>query len=230
MKERGLICKDDEVRAILDGRKTVMRRPVTSMTGFGRITRVSEGSRGYSVACTDTKGVVHDIAYHEACDRGPFGVPGDRLWVRETWCLQACMVHGDLLPNKAHYRADGYEVRHVDGPEKSPWCSPMHMPRWASRIMLEVVSVRVERLHAITEEDAQREGLSRLSKDGGRVWKYGIPDRDGLPGNDDDGWHWKEWSASARAAFFTLWDKINGDRARSSIDPWVWRVEFRRVA
>lgn len=154
-------------------------------------------------------------------------VQGDRLWVRETFAsdVPGCEEQGGYS-----YRADHIDPM-GDGPANPmKWTPPIFMRRSASRILLEVVSARIERLNAITEEDAQREGLSRLSKDGGRVWKYGIPDRDGLPGNDDDGWHWKEWSASARAAFFTLWDKINGDRARSSIDPWVWRVEFRRVA
>lgn len=214
MKERGLICKDDEVRAILDGRKTVMRRLVTSMRGIGRVIEVREGSPGYAVACRDSQHRVHDIAYHNACDRSPFGVPGDRLWVRETWCLQACMVHGDLLPNKAHYRADGYEVRHVDGPEKSPWCSPMHMPRWASRILLEVVSVRVERLHAITEEDARREGIVRE-----KATAIATVDRE----------TGRLLSASSRSAFAYEWDRDNGKRHAWSENPFVWRVEFRRL-
>jgi len=171
MKERGLICKDDEVRAILDGRKTVFRRPVTSMRGRGRIIEVREGSRGYAVACTDTKGVVHDIAYHEACDRSPFGVPGDRLWVKE--------VHKFRIAR----------------------C----MPRWASRILLKVVSVRVDRLHAITEEDARREGCF-------------VDEAQHGPCDDQ-----------ALDVFMDLWDRNNSKRHAWAENPFVWRVEFRRL-
>lgn len=127
MKERGLICKDDEVSAILDGRKTVFRRPVTSIGRFGRI--VGEGSRGYSIACQDTKGVVHDIAYHEACDRGPFGVPGDRLWVKEIHKLSIahhCALDScDCDDVLVEYEAGG-EPLVVDG-DKVPgsWSLPV---------------------------------------------------------------------------------------------------------
>ena len=93
------------------------------------------------------------------------------------------------------------------------------------RQKLEIVSIRVERLHDITEEDAIREGLAKITKDGGRNWKYGIPDKDGLPGTDDIGWPWIEWEISARDAFKKLWVKINGDDSWKD-NPWVWRIEF----
>lgn len=211
MKARPILFSCPMVRAILDGRKTVTRRLVTSVRGIGRVIGVSEGSRGYAVACRDTQHRVHDIAYHDACDRSPYGVPGDRLWVRETWCLQACPGSGELLYDKAHYRADGGDVRSIDGMEKSPWCSPLHMPRWASRILLEVVSVRVERLHAITEEDARKEGCESES-DAQRA----LVRRRGR--------HF-----SARDAYRELWDSLNHKCAPWASNPWVWRVEFRRV-
>lgn len=206
MKERGLICKDDEVRAILDGRKTVFRRPVTSMRGRGRIIEVREGSRGYAVACRDTQHRVHDIAYHNACDRSPFGVQGDRLWVREAYAWAD--LRWSHVPIK--YRADGERQDGVWG-----WSPSSTMPRNLSRILLEVVSVRIERLHAITEEDARREGMG-----GKGLTASDVIDRAaGLPR-----------AASFRAAFENKWRSFNYTKSHAwSENPFVWRVEFRRA-
>lgn len=105
------------------------------------------------------------------------------------------------------------------------------MPRWASRLALEVTGVRVERVQDISEADAMAEGLKGLTKDGSLV-KWGIPDRDGLPGNDDDGWHWKQWESDPRKAYRALWNSINGAKPGRSweANPWVWVVEFKRVS
>lgn len=156
----------------------------------------------------------------------PYGQPGDRLWVRETFHVTSA--------NEVVYRADYPDNATARGMENVPpeqdvrWRPSIHMPRWASRLTLEVVSVRVERLHDITDEDAKAEGLKCLSKDGGTTWKYGIPDRDGWPGTDDTGWPWTDWDVSPRAAFCRLWKSINGE-ASWAANPWVWRVGFRRV-
>ena len=95
--------------------------------------------------------------------------------------------------------------------------TPPNMPRKAARLFLRVKSVRVERLQDISIEDAQAEGLACLTKDNGITYKYGIPDSDGLPGNDDYGWHWEDWSVDPRKAFRNLWDSIYG---KSDIDKW----------
>ena len=232
-KERPILFSGPMVRAIIAGQKTVTRRLVK----MPRLL-VVDGISPAGIRCSRPTGSTGERLL--TC---PYGVQGDRLWLRERFAPvdstgHTCAIRDAnfvVLSDGAQVYRDGtvgaalpkYAQGAFDG---IIWRPSIHMPRWASRILLEVVSVRVERLHAITDEDAQREGLSRLSKDGGRVWKYGIPDRDGLPGNDDDGWHWKEWSASARTAFSTLWDKINGPRSPWASNPWVWRVEFRRVA
>ncbi len=93
------------------------------------------------------------------------------------------------------------------------------------------MSVRAERLRDITDEDARREGLSSLTKDGGRVFKWGIPDQDGLPGTDDDGWEWQDWNTSPRTAFQRLWNSINGDDPATcwAANPIVARIEFKRA-
>lgn len=103
------------------------------------------------------------------------------------------------------------------------------MPRWASRITLEVTGVRIERLQGITEDDAKAEGLSTVTKDG-KLWKWGIPDRDGLPGGCDVGWPWTQWDADPCAAFRRLWDGIYQDDKAWDANPWVWVTEFRMVS
>lgn len=100
------------------------------------------------------------------------------------------------------------------------------MPQSASRLTLRITDVRSQRLQDITEEDAIAEGLSRLSKDGGRLWKYGIPDKDGLPGADDYGWPWQDWSADPRLAFAHLWTSIHGPDSWDQ-NPWVVAILFK---
>lgn len=218
MKERPILFSAPMVRAILTGKKTQTRRVV------------------------------------KLSQRCPYGIPDDRLWVRETWADgdELASSRGPLdAPEHVLYRADNSAYYFGDSPMDGSnrpgrrvkdtegwnfdhpcvhWKPSIHMPRWAARIILEVTDVRVERVQDITEEDAKAEGLSALSKDGGRLWKYGIPDRDKLPGNDDDGWHWTEWDADPRVAFRKLWDSINDARGFGwAPNPWVWAITFKRV-
>jgi hypothetical protein len=127
----------------------------------------------------------------------------------------------DGMDDEIRYRADRPNDR------LTKWKPSIHMPRAASRILLEVVSVRVERLQDISEADAVAEGIKALTKDG-RTIKYGIPDRDGLPGNDNDGWHWCNWMPDASLAYRRLWQEINGFGSWEA-NPWVWVVEFTRL-
>ncbi len=150
---------------------------------------------------------------------------GDRLWVREAW--RSSRDYDGYPPRgmmdcPIYYEADGELGA---GGRLRP---SIHMPRWASRLTLHVTDVRVQRLQDISEADARAEGLSPASKDG-KIWKWGIPDRDGLPGNDDDGWDWCDWNADARLAFRHLWDSLNAERAPWSINPWVVAITFRAV-
>lgn len=181
--------------------------------------------------------------------RCPYGEPGDRLWVREAcWLLGRWTRNGLTKTGRQRwrFRVEGgavvfnkpssniakraAEPGH-DGGLGWAYRHARYMPRWASRITLAVTSVRVERLQAITEEDAIEEGLKRVTKDNGITWKYGLPDRDGLPGTDDDGMPWSDWNVDARKPFKTLWQRINGKRERFAWDdnPWVWVVGFERV-
>lgn len=93
-----------------------------------------------------------------------------------------------------------------------------------------ITNFRVERLGDISKEDCLKEGINCLSKDGGLTYKYGIPDKDGLPGNDDFGWRWNQWELEPKAAFKKLWNSIypTGEKAWRE-DLWVWVVDFEVV-
>ncbi|MBX9636713.1 MAG: hypothetical protein K2Q45_04095 [Nitrosomonas sp.] len=209
MKERPILFSAPMVSAILDGRKTQTRR-------------VCKGQRELSNN--------HDFQL----DRCPFGKSGDRLWVRETW--QGPLFYDEIpedwnsdkykTPEYCHYKAsDSCDFTDADDNFVERWSPSIHMPRWASRILLEVVNVRVERLQDISEDDAIAEGLKAITKDG-RTIKYGIPDLDRYPGNDNHGWQWCDWNVSPVIAYKRLWESINGPESWD-LNPWVWVVEFK---
>ena len=180
------------ILAILAGKKTMTRRVIPELSQ------------------TDMPSAV---AW--ALDHCRYGSAGDRLWVRENFWIAEKEGGGIGVPF-VFYSADqdGGHVLHGQTCEVpvdahcGKWGQhpSIHMPRWASRITLEVVSVRVERLQEITEEDAKREG----------VWGENEPYQ-GVGDLPTD-------------RFRHLWDSINGERGYSwQSNPWVWCVEFRRI-
>jgi hypothetical protein len=204
------------VRAILAGKKTQTRRVVGSMHppeffgvrggpdendplqwGYYVADGMPWGSDGCLVLARGETG--HDrCVLSLAC---PYGDVGDRLWVRETWAE----VNGG-----AFYKADE-PWPEAYGPEPK-WKPSIHMPRWASRITLEVTDVRVERVQFISEPDAKAEGCCRF---GGR----GAPQTVGMEGG------------TARDMFRKLWDSINAARGFGwDVNPFVWALTFERVA
>lgn len=203
------------VRAILAGKKTQTRRIAANR---GRLVRFDGVTARFVDEIPDDP-VPADVSHR-------YGVPGDRLWVRETWC-DLTETHGTpwekfnpatkCYERGRHrfvwYRADGEQPGLGDCVSVAePWRPSIHMPRWASRITLEVIGVRVARLQSITEEDAKAEGVEpRYSGD------YRL-----------NGQHIT--GAPYRHSFFVLWDKINGDRATWASSPWVWVVSFRKIA
>lgn len=259
MAERPILFSAPMVQAILEGRKTQTRRIVKPMPGLQSawlsqetLNSVPHGGMsggGWQMhhprAGTHHMGV--DVEHNSPFGwiRCPYGVPGDRLWVRETWgsADQFYQSHENETPSVVAYRADLAAIQwDAEPPRKIPkydleqwnwdtirWRPSIHMPRWASRLTLEVVSVRVERLRDIGEDDARAEGLEGITKDGGLTIKYGIPDRDGFPGTDDLGWPWRDWDADPRKACRTLWEHINGAGSWDA-NPWVWVVEFKVLA
>jgi hypothetical protein len=146
-------------------------------------------------AKTQTRRLVKMHADGSSYNRCRYGSPGELLWVRETWTNLARPGY-QRVPV---YRADGPEGDQL--PEGVHWKPSLLMPRWASRIDLEVTGVRVERLQDISAADAAAEGCVPRQMD------YGDP----------------------RAAFEGLWDAINGKRAPWASNPWVWVIAFRRL-
>jgi hypothetical protein len=178
--ERPIIFDAESVRAILAGTKTQTRRVVKPQPNIVHAI--------YGDASVDTNLIFRAGDQRIHC---PYGQPGDRLWVREAW-TQAC--HPPRQGAEVFYRADG-EI----APELGPWVPSIHMFRWASRITLEIVSVRVEPLQNISHDDAESEG-----------WN---------PATD---------VCMPLIWYRSLWESINGHGSWAS-NPWVWVVEFKRV-
>ena len=196
MKERGMIFNADMVRAILDGRKTQTRRimkpqPEPCPRGghwwpsnvFKTMLHVEDemqnGKGGWG-------GLVGD-----AC---PFGDVGDRIWVREAFT--SGLSTKSTLAYRATHKREDLEDGFYD---TIKWTPSIHMPRWASRILLEITDVRVERLRSMSQDDARAEGVIAASG----------PMEAGL-------------------AFRELWDSIYGEESWKA-NPWVWVIEFKRV-
>jgi hypothetical protein len=214
MKERPILFNAAMIRAILAGQKTQTRRIVKQL----------DPSMG---ACTkDLHGNPMSVcwAYGGAVIHCPYGQPGDRLWVRETF--QGPLWDGDFTDKPADphsakycvYKADGGPMpEYVDGDDNlcQGWRPSIHMPRWASRILLEIVSVRVERLNDISEADARAEGVQADRAGGFYI-------------DTTDARHATPVGASPIVAFQSLWESING-AGSWGVNPWVWVVEFKRI-
>ncbi|WP_223644301.1 hypothetical protein [Corallococcus sp. EGB] len=218
MVERPILYSQPMVRARLADRKTVTRRLVKSLgpdTVYGRKpdwVGVPESARrrgGW---------LLPDIGPQFVC---PFGQPGDRLWVRETWALEDLEGDGQrvvwMADRAAAWRTNLAERFYLASDyEPRRWTPSIHMPRWASRLTDEVVSVRVERLHDITEADARAEGMQRYH--GPLRWGRWLDVLTGEPIHN-----------SARDAFATYFVTLPGGTDAWECNDWVWRVETRRV-
>lgn len=169
MKERAILFSGPMVRAILDGRKTVTRRVMrTNHVGYSAFYRWDgEPFRRAMMRCLNETKPGSSVF----CESNRFGVPGDRLWVRETWCY----AHPDYHDEAEGRRKGDRPVREYPAPwwchyaatddvDEPKWRPSILMPRWASRITLEIVDVRVERLHEIDEADAEREGCATCAR------------------------------------------------------------------
>ena len=230
IKQRPILFSAPMVRAILDGRKTVTRRTMKVQPVLnGKLWQVY--GAGWSNGVTS----IPAVPGHSLSTKCPYGTPGDRLWVRETFALLGnedgvCIDWNDRLikgdeqeaariyrasceradyglwnvPDKADWKPDTEDMFY-----EGVWRPSIHMPRWASRILLEITDVRVERLQDITYEQAVAEGVHRgplrewcASDEGGACHKYPVP------------------------AFRDLWQSVGGDW---DANPWVWVVEFKQV-
>ncbi|HBY7762737.1 hypothetical protein [Klebsiella pneumoniae] len=193
MKERGMIFNAEMVRALLDGRKTQTRRIIKDCTvGRDPISKfIKIGKKFIGCYPEDVPELIR-----ECC---PYGVPGDRIWVRETWA-EAGASAPDLKLYRANYPEHVPSIyENVPPAEEIRWTPSIHMPRTASRILLEITGVRVERLRSMSQDDARAEGVIAASG-----------------------------SMEAGLAFRELWDSIYGEESWKA-NPWVWVIEFKRV-
>lgn len=192
MKERPILFSGPMVRAILEGKKTQTRRIAKEFDGFESIDKL-----------------LARFPNQKGC---PYGKPGDRLWVRETFALVPATayrcstgVQQTLNPGDPYtcavYRAEWERSK------PGSWRPSIFMPRWASRITLEITGIRVERLQQISEADAMAEGCPLISPD---------PFVLGHGGSSASGW------------YSQLWEDIHSPGSWDA-NPWVWVVEFRML-
>jgi hypothetical protein len=228
MKERPILMRGDMVRATLADLKTNTRR-VVKLNASGRV---------------ELKGKQWHIQDPDVVLGCPYGVPGDRLWVRETWHIEGESRIGDdpskivrvaYRPNSAAAITGGWsqESKEFNRPagELGPcanmstfradgnirWRPAIFMPRWASRITLEVADVRAERLQDITLEDICAEGVKNALAEAmwGPRWWVDAPEASEI---------------DTRDMFSKLWDSINAKRGFGwDTNPYVWRIAFKRV-
>lgn len=219
MKERPIIFSAPMVRALLDGRKTQTRRAVRLPKYYDQA-ELSQLGKEIGVDWHDCSGGYvwfEQDGWEPVSVRSPFGVPGDRLWVKEAWQQ---FFDDEIPPERPRgprgtmgipaqpgrkswvcYRADGVVKPH-DQFGHPVWESPLFMPRWASRINLEIIEIRVQRLQEITDAEAMAEGC------------HGYPV--------------EAYKGAAIGAFRPLWDSLNKKHPWDS-NPFVWAITFRRL-
>lgn len=254
MKERPIIMGAESVLAILAGTKTQTRRVITPQPPpadpaqpYSLDPRVALAVGSYNLndydALPKEPGVVTTfgaVGYvRDRCGqtewRCPYGVPGDRLWVKEAWAIQGftgigrggapfappAACHPDTLVEgticyRADQRAEGFDherglpltiaAGRVAG--TAAWRSPLFMPRWASRLTLAITAIRAEPLQSIGEEDARAEGM--------------VPEPDDVFN--------RPWQRSALLPFREHWNALNAKRGYPwASNPFVWVVEFARI-
>jgi hypothetical protein len=212
IKERPILFSAPMVRAILEGRKSVTRRAM-------KVQPVLNGKfwQVYGAGWSDGVTSVPAVTGHSLSTKCPYGKPGDRLWVRETWyCDHFEVMRGPYLKpddlDIGEARDDGTLVYAADGltpyeAYQPIWKPSIHMPRWACRILLEITDVRVERLQDISRADIRAEGLQCPPE----------------LASDDVSPNYRDWYP---AAWRELWESTGGSW---DANPWVWVVEFKRV-
>lgn len=209
IKERPILFSAEMVRAILEGHKTQTRRIVKDkhfdLSNYDFRYLYDKPDGVLQAAFRNKKHEDHFLSM--PC---PYGQPGDRLWVRETWAkTSVCPIVETINNQMTVYRACDNRTDYG-----GPWKPSIHMPRSASRITLEITGIRVERLGDITVKDSIKEGIGRNDY----AWENYLasennPQRFGLIPQD---------------SFASLWKSINGPDSWAP-NPWVWVIEFRRI-
>lgn len=228
MKSKPILFSGEMVRAILEGRKTqtrrVCERPVSTSQNH----------------LTHDPMVLYKSAWLKPKEWSPYGKPGDQLWVRETFVLERWEDEPAFAADKPtqyypgdgtefdepywlrpHYRATDPAPDLCDEEDNDPQCKwrpSIFMPRWVSRLTLEIVNIRVERLQDITKDDAKAEGVSN-------VWSWDAERNNKHPE------HFRRALLNPYVANYSvLWDELNFKRGFGwNLNPWVWIIEFKKV-
>ena len=232
MKDRPILFNSEDVRTILEGRKTQTRR-VVKLCHSERASKIefSSCNEDWNAWRFDLHFPKHIRSVTISC---PYGQVGDRLWVRETFAVECCRSVGYYDPpfkdgrpilwqedddngrwwEQCHYRAtdsdpaltcDDEDCKQCEKNGEGPhWRPSIHMPRWASRITLEITDIRVERLQEISEEDAGKEGMKAFFSN-----------------------HPLAFTRSFAEHFEDTWSFTYGSDAWKK-NPWVWVIEFKR--
>lgn len=242
IKETGVIFSPPMAIAAIELRKTITRR----LRGLEAINEAPEKwqfewaePRNNKWCFTDkttlNETTLKERTFEQVVLKCPFGAPGDRIWMRETYNATAGICNDPI------YRADFVKRKSPSGTWKwgweamrgnnsgwfhGKWTPAIHMQRKHCRFEAELVNIGIQRLQNIPPEEVELEGLVRITKDGGRTCKWGIPDFDGLPGGI--GWPWGEWEKDPVLAFKKLISGIHGEEIWAQ-NPWVWVLTFKEV-
>lgn len=220
MKDHPIIFTGQNALLVRDGHKTQTRRTLKPQPKLVTFAKPSGWEKWW-----EWKGqkLCSNSAQTWLMNQCPYGSVGGRLWVREAWQIWQGFYDDysggwdsdewrRKLPESLEElkRYHGYIEYRADGEDDGPWRSPLHLPRWASRTLLEVTGVRVESLQDITEDDAKAEGIKPFPRDSeGDCWTDG----------------------KYRTAFEYAWNEMHGWSPNSwETNPWVWVVEFKPVA
>jgi len=216
MKERPILFSGPMVRAILEGRKTMTRRAMKPQPHDGVDSVEWQDCIITGCNTPDQSGfaMMRDGVIESEAIRCHYGAPGDRLWVRETFGYPEQNEDNGVVYRATDPTWDEATTKYC---KTMLWNPSIFMPRWASRITLEITGVRVERLREISGRDAIAEGVEHFTVNVGDATVTTF--RDYLTG---------ETNRAARQSFETLWKSINGADSWDA-NPWVWVVEFRRV-
>jgi hypothetical protein len=234
VKERPVLFSGSMVNAITDDHKSQTRRVVKIPKWADQSEPIEVNAAGMPECICRATGCLSEIA----C---PYGVPGDRLWVRETWQApeyRDWKISEIPFDNEPHivYRADYLDDVHGPDGEKSPegkyrtWRPAIHMPRRASRLTLEITDVRVERLQEISGDDAFAEGIQLPISEGGYLVRVSgkFPPCDYHRRIDLTKGETLSKDELAIAHYASLWDAINGAESWAE-NPVVWVVSFKKV-